>query len=143
MAYPYPSYTTGSYYPTTYQTPQYNYPSLPTAVPLIQNQNTFQWVQGEAGAKAYPVAAGNSVLLMDSESATIYWKSTDQNGRPLPLKTYDLVERVVDQTPPEDPKPDLSMFVKRDELSSEIAAAVEKEFSRRLSETCKRRPDNA
>ena len=27
------------------------------------------WVQGEEGAKAYMVAAGNSVLLMDSENS--------------------------------------------------------------------------
>lgn len=39
--------------------------------PQIQNQSII-WVQGEAGAKAYPVAAGQSVLLMDSEDAVLY-----------------------------------------------------------------------
>lgn len=57
-----------------------------------QNQSII-WVQGEAGAKAYPVAAGQSVLLMDSEDAVLYVKSTDQTGRPLPMESYDLVKR--------------------------------------------------
>lgn len=30
------------------------------------------WVQGEEGAKAYMVAAGNSVLLMDSENSAFF-----------------------------------------------------------------------
>ena len=38
------------------------------------------WVQGEEGAKAYMVAAGNSVLLMDSENSTFYIKSTDASA---------------------------------------------------------------
>ena len=57
-----------------------------------QNRSII-WVQGEAGAKAYPVAAGQSVLLMDSEDAVLYVKSTDQTGRPLPMESYDLVKR--------------------------------------------------
>lgn len=44
------------------------------------------WVQGEEGAKAYMVAAGNSVLLMDSENSTFYIKSTDASGMPQPLR---------------------------------------------------------
>lgn len=60
--------------------------------PQMQNQSII-WVQGEAGAKAYPVPAGQSVLLMDSEDAVLYVKSTDQTGRPLPMESYDLVKR--------------------------------------------------
>ena len=51
------------------------------------------WVQGEEGAKAYMVAAGNSVLLMDSENSAFYIKSTDASGMPLPLRTFDYKER--------------------------------------------------
>ncbi len=75
------------YQRSTYQQqPQMSY-QAPT-----QNQSII-WVQGEAGAKAYPVAAGQSVLLMDSEDAVLYVKSTDQTGRPLPMESYDLVKR--------------------------------------------------
>lgn len=100
-----------------------------------QNQNntqnnTFQWVQGQAGAEAYLVAPGASVILMDSNAPVIYFKSADQNGRYLPMKTYDLVERVPQvQGPNTETKIDTSSFVKRDELESLVAAAVDKIFN--------------
>lgn len=51
------------------------------------------WVQGENAAKAYPVASGQSVLLMDSEESVFYIKSTDQSGMPQPLRIFDYSER--------------------------------------------------
>lgn len=56
------------YYPQQYQ--QQN-----QASPLI-------WVQGEAGAKSYLLAPGNTVALWDSETQTIYLKSADASGMP-------------------------------------------------------------
>lgn len=67
--------------PVQYQTPQ-------------QSTNSIIWVQGENAAKAYPVSAGQSVLLMDSENSTMYIKSTDQSGMPLPLRIFDYKERI-------------------------------------------------
>lgn len=99
----------------------------PTQQPRQQNQNpnTFQWVQGKAGAEAYPVAAGSSVILMDSNSPVIYYKSADSTGRYLPMKTYDLVERVEPvQGPNEAPNVDTSSFVTRDEIDGLVAKAV-------------------
>ena len=58
------------------------------------------WVQGEEGAKAYMVAAGNSVLLMDSENSAFYIKSTDASGMPLPLRVFDYKERTTRQKCP-------------------------------------------
>lgn len=76
------------------------YPMQPTVAPMQQpaTPQTPQsapiiWVQGEEGAKAYMVAAGNSVLLMDSENSTFYLKSSDQSGMPLPLRIFDYTER--------------------------------------------------
>lgn len=51
------------------------------------------WVQGENAAKAYPVASGQSVLLMDSEDSVMYIKSTDQSGMPQPLRIFEYKER--------------------------------------------------
>lgn len=71
-----------------------------------QQQQTAQqtapiiWVQGEEGAKAYMVAAGNSVLLMDSENSTFYIKSTDASGMPQPLRIFDYTERTAAQKQP-------------------------------------------
>lgn len=64
--------------------------------PYVQQptqQSGVIWVQGEEGAKAYMVAAGNSVLLLDSENSAFYIKSTDQSGMPLPLRVFDYTER--------------------------------------------------
>lgn len=83
----------------------------PTAMPdqLAQLRQNYQqpqqsapiiWVQGEEGAKAYMVAAGNSVLLMDSENSTFYIKSTDAGGMPQPLRVFDYSERTASQKQP-------------------------------------------
>lgn len=65
----------------------------PSAAPAQQNNSGVIWVQGEEGAKAYMVAAGNSVMLLDSENTTFYIKSTDQSGMPMPLRIFDYTER--------------------------------------------------
>jgi HAMP domain-containing protein len=59
--------------------------------------NSINWVQGEIGAKAYPVAPGNSVLLMDSDDKYFYIKSADASGMPM-LRKYTYNE-VVDNVP--------------------------------------------
>lgn len=77
------------------------YMQIPQMQPMqsmqqVQNQqssNGIIWVQGEEGAKAYMVAPGNSVLLMDSENSAFYIKSTDNSGMPMPLRIFDYVER--------------------------------------------------
>ncbi len=80
-----------NYNPYQYQ-PQYpSYPSYPQAAQPQQN-NGVLWVQGEEGAKAYMVAPGNSVILMDSEHSTFYLKSCDQSGMPS-LRVFEYTER--------------------------------------------------
>ena len=82
--------------------PQY-YPSAQPqfmATPPQPQQHTpgITWVQGENSAKSYPVGAGQSVLLMDSENPVMYIKSTDQSGMPLPLRVFDYKERTQERT---------------------------------------------
>lgn len=57
----------------------------------------INWVQGEEGARAWMVSAGNTVLLMDSDGSSFYLKSADASGMPQPLRIFDYVERT--QTP--------------------------------------------
>lgn len=57
--------------------------------------NSIIWVQGEAGAKAYPVQPGCSVVLMDSENPYFYIKMADASGMPLPLRVFEYSERKV------------------------------------------------
>jgi len=87
------------FYPTGYQ-PYVPVPTMamPQQTAPVQNQQTnsnqqITWVQGEAGAKAYPVAPNNSVLLMDSEESAFYIKTTDGSGVPQPLRIFDYKER--------------------------------------------------
>lgn len=57
------------------------------------NSNAIIWVQGESGAKAYPVAPGNSIALFDSENDRFFIKTTDASGMPLPLRVFNYVEQ--------------------------------------------------
>lgn len=70
-----------------------------TVQPQQQGNNSIIWVQGEAGAKSYLVAPGQSVLLMDSESNVFYIKSSDPSGMPMPLRIFDYAERTQKQEP--------------------------------------------
>lgn len=111
-------------YPNNYQVPvtpgnMWNYT---TPQPTQPNPNGgFVWVQGEEAAKAYPVAPGNKVLLMDSDNPVLYVKTADNTGRPMPLETYDLVLRV-NKIP--EPSSDLSSYVRKDEIEELIVAAL-------------------
>ena len=62
--------------------------SVPTPVP----QNGIIWTQGLEGAKAYLVAPNTTVTLWDSESPTIYVKTSDSNGVPS-MRILDFTER--------------------------------------------------
>ena len=71
-------------------------PPMPTqtmqAQPAQQSSQII-WVSGEAGAKSYLVAPGNTVMLMDAENSVFYLKSADSSGMPLPLRIFDYKER--------------------------------------------------
>lgn len=52
------------------------------------------FVEGEAGARSYPVAAGNTVMLMDFNSNKFWLKSTDTTGMPQQLRTFSFIEEI-------------------------------------------------
>lgn len=90
-----------------------------------QSQNGILWVQGEAGAKAWTVAPGQSVVLMDSENPALYLKSADYSGVPN-MRVYDLVERVT--RPQNAPQISTEQFITRKEFEEYKAAqAAQKE----------------
>lgn len=68
-------------FPVTYQPMQQAQPMYPP-MPQQNVQNLITWVQGEAGAKSFLTSPNSIVPLWDSETKTIYIKSTDANGRP-------------------------------------------------------------
>ena len=105
-----------NYFPAGYQPfnqPQQMYP---------QANNGIQWVQGIEGAKAHPVGAGQSVLLMDSDANCLYIKSADQTGLPS-LRIFDYKERIT--TPTEKTveyatRNDLSMYATKEDLAKAV-----------------------
>lgn len=76
-----------------------NMPSIPnvpyqpqSVTPVQQPQNTFAWIQGGvATATNYPVAPGNTVVLIDSDNPLLFIKSADLSGKPQPMQTRYLV----------------------------------------------------
>ena len=82
-------------------------------------QNGINWVQGIEGARAYMVAPGCTVLLMDSDGCSFYLKSADTSGMPQPLRVFDYVERKGEKREPvEQP----SMQSEIDQLRADIDA---------------------
>lgn len=83
--------------------------NLPQFYPYQQNfmpnvtvpSNTLKFIQGgDATAKAYPVAPGDTVVLMDTDESFIYIKSVGFNGVPNPLRKFKYEE--VFEQPKED-----------------------------------------
>ena len=60
--------------------------------------SNIQYVQGEAGAKAYPVTNNYMMLLMDSEDTKFYIKQTDQFGIPK-MRKFKFEEIVEEDQP--------------------------------------------
>lgn len=60
--------------------------------PYYQQTNNIPWVQGVEAAKAYPVAPGNAVFLMDSETQRFYIKTVDSAGIPAPIRAFEYSE---------------------------------------------------
>lgn len=114
----------GNYtYPNYYNpAPMYGNMQQQNQVMPVQQQQSNSgiiWVQGEAGAKAYPVAPGASVLLMDSEAKTMYLKGADQSGIPY-MRIFDYTERMQNQQAEENITP---KFVTQEEFLK-LAKAV-------------------
>lgn len=167
MAYPYTSYQTPYYQPyqppvpdqlaqlrqNQMQQPQMIQPMQPQTQPMqAQSQQTDNggiiWVQGEAGAKAYLVAPGNTVQLWDSENQVIYLKSADMSGMPS-MRILEYTERTAaHKTAPVGPQTPQVQYVTIEEfnaLSERLAALENKpckcDNSRRSKEK-KEEPEN-
>ena len=85
-----------NYFPQTYTNTPYSYGA--GAINTPNQLGAINWVQGEAGARSVPVAAGQKVLLMDSENNVFYVKSSDISGMPLPLRIFEYKEVVASDT---------------------------------------------
>lgn len=127
-------------YNNPYQ-PQYNNPYMPytPSVQSYQQQpdTSIIWVQGESGAKAYPVQNGKSMVLFDSESEHFFIKTTDPSGMPQPLRIFSYSEVSENDMKAPVPTIDTSNFVTRDEFE----AVIEKLKSRQSQQNSYQRRD--
>ena len=102
---------------------QFNNPYQPYTPP-VQNYQVQQpdtsiiWVQGESGAKAYPVQNGKSVVLFDSESEHFFIKTADASGMPQPLRVFSYSE--TNETEMKTPAIDTSNFITREEFEEAL-----------------------
>ena len=107
----------------TYPQIQQPYVAQQQQVQQQSQESDINWVQGEAGARSWNVPAGKSVLLMDSETNTFYFKTVDASGMPQPLRVFDYKERVGDVQNKETnntPQIDTSQFVTYDVLDRKL-----------------------
>ena len=119
-----------NYFPAGYQPYQPMFQNNQMQQPQMaqQQNNGIVWVQGLESAKAYPITAGQTVLLMDSDSNCLYLKSADQAGMPS-LRVFDYKERT--ETPQEPQNLDMSEFITKEDLS---LYATKDELKKAISE---------
>lgn len=75
------------------------------------------FVNGRAGADAYPVAAGYTVLLIDFNTKQFWIKGTDANGVPQRMREFNFDE-VIQQ--PTNPNPDVVTRSEFESLTSKL-----------------------
>lgn len=115
------------YYQPSYQ--PYAPPMMDQLAQLRAQQpapNPMIWVQGEAAAKSYLVAAGNTVPLWDSENMCIYVKSVDASGVPS-MRILDYTERAK-AAPTQTPTPE---YVTRAEFEAFAAQFAPKKTAKK------------
>ena len=109
-------------------------PQPPVPQNVSQNNNGMIWVQGEAGAKSYLVAAGNTVPLWDSENPVVYIKSVDASGMPS-MRIIDYTERSQPQKAAVvSPTVDYVTRAEFDELAAQIQTLMTKRGRKAASE---------
>lgn len=110
-----------NYFPAGYQPAQIVYPTQPSVAPTQPTQpnasSALTWVLGETGAKSYLVAPNSTVVLFDSETPTIYIKSSDASGLPS-MRILDYTERTA--TPKAEAQADFASLSDFEKLKSDV-----------------------
>lgn len=124
-----PIYTSKNWQQQYYQQPVVsgvNYQQQQQVQPV---NNYMQWVQGEAGAKAYNLPNNTTIPLWDSESQTIYIKTVDQNGKPT-MTILDYIERDSSDSNPETKKQETVEYATKEQIDSltEQLTSINKKF---------------
>lgn len=92
-------------------------PSVPAPTPVNPGP-IMAWVQGEAGALQYPMAANTRAYLFDMNEERFFVKISDMNGVIQPLKAYEYHE-VAEPVQEEIQSPE---YITREEFDKVIAS---------------------
>lgn len=123
-----------TYYPSAYGMAPDNFrmpqmPYQPIPVNPQPDPAPVNWVQGEAGAKAFIVKPGSSVILMDSEGDFFYMKTVDMSGMPSFRKfRYEEIGNQVNPAPTTGNN-DYVSRAEFDELKKQIQALMPQEVT--------------
>lgn len=77
---------------------------------------TVAVLSGDDAVQSYPVAAGNTAVLMDFTNMKFWLKTTDIYGRPLPPEAYQFAP--IQNTQPPQPSPtNQNDYVKKEDFN--------------------------
>lgn len=121
---PYPnSYQQNGYQMPNYQQMQQQLNNLQQSLYTPQQQpqqtqvqtNTYAWVNGLEGAKAYMVAPNSSILLMDNDKQSFYIKTANAQGQAT-MEAYEY--KKASEKKAKEKELDLSGYVKQSDFDN-------------------------
>ena len=119
------------YYPNQQQQFQMPYPQQ-----LAVNRKVDFVQGGRMSAEAYPVGAGEEVILIDMDNPYVYRKARGFDNKLEPLQMFDLIPHV-DQ-PEKVQQVNLDDYVKSEQIEAivqnKVQSIVQKEVEKRMSE---------
>lgn len=77
---------------------------------------TVAVLSGDDAVQSYPVAAGNTAVLMDFTNMKFWLKTTDIYGRPLPPEAYQFAP-IQNTQPQQQAQPNQNDYVKREDFN--------------------------
>jgi hypothetical protein len=81
---------------------------------------------GYQSAESYPVAAGNTAVLMDFNLGKFWLKTTDIYGRPLPMEEYQFFKPNSMQQPAQEPaQQNQNDYVKKEDFNTVVQMVTE------------------
>lgn len=114
-------------YPQMYPYQPQIQPQIPQPTPQPQQNNSpMIWVQGETGAKSYLLAPNTTLPLWDSESQSIFLKSTDASGMPsMKILDYTIREQTGQKPTVAEPQVDYVTHKELSDLREEITQKID------------------
>lgn len=83
---------------------QQQQPQMQSPQPTMQMQSNIEYVNGIEGAKAFILPPNTQKLLLDSDNAFFYIKTTDTQGKPS-VRRFRYIDVDAEQAPPKQDEP--------------------------------------